>query len=48
MAEMKGMDFDHRVLTPWTRDPTFYASIFADTSDVPLHEGPYAEPHIDL
>lgn len=47
-AEMNGMDFDHRVLRPWARDPTFYASVFADTSDVPLHEGPYAEPHIDL
>lgn len=47
-AEMNGMDFDHRVLMPWARDPTFYASVFADTSDVPLHEGPYAEPHIDL
>lgn len=47
-AEMNGMDFDHRVLKPWARDPTFYASVFADTSDVPMHEGPYAEPHIDL
>lgn len=47
-AEMNGMDFDHRVLTPWARDPTFYASVFADTSDVPMHEGPYAEPHVDL
>jgi hypothetical protein len=47
-AEMNGMDFDHRVLKPWARDPTFYASVFADTSDVPVHEGPYAEPHIDL
>lgn len=47
-AEMNGMDFDHRVLKPWARDPTFYANVFADMSDVPAHEGPYAEPHIDL
>ena len=47
-AEMNGLDFHHRVLKPWARDPTFYANVFADTSDVPLHEGPYAEPHIDL
>ncbi|WP_162184683.1 DUF885 family protein [Sphingomonas hengshuiensis] len=47
-AEMNGADFNFRVLTPWRRDPTFYANVFADWSDVPLHEGPYAEPHIDL
>ncbi|MCX6348366.1 MAG: hypothetical protein NTV79_02535, partial [Candidatus Aureabacteria bacterium] len=23
-AEMNGMDFDHRVLRPWSRDPGFY------------------------
>jgi hypothetical protein len=23
-AEMSGMDFDHRVLRPWARDPAFY------------------------
>jgi hypothetical protein len=23
-AELNGMDFDHRVLRPWTRDPAFY------------------------
>ena len=47
-AEMNGADFNFRVLKPWARDPTFYANVFADWSDVPLHEGPYAEPHIDL
>ena len=47
-AEMNGMDFDLRVLQPWARDPTFYANVFADRSDVPAHEGPYAHPHIDL
>lgn len=47
-AEMNGADFDFRVLMPWGRDPTFYANVFADWSDVPMHEGPYAEPHINL
>ncbi|HSL71616.1 MAG TPA: DUF885 family protein, partial [Longimicrobiales bacterium] len=26
-AEMSGMEFDHRVLRPWTRDPAFYVVI---------------------
>jgi hypothetical protein len=47
-AEMNGLDFDLRVLTPWARDPTFYANVFADWSDVPAHEGPFASPNIDL
>ena len=47
-AEMNGLDFDLRVLTPWARDPTFYATVFADWSDVPAHEGPYAHPNINL
>ena len=25
-AEMNGIDFYHRVLQPWTRDPDFYAT----------------------
>lgn len=48
LAEMNGMDFELRVLTPWSRDPTFYANVFADWSDVPAHEGPYAYPNLDL
>jgi hypothetical protein len=36
-AEMNGLDFDLRILTPWARDPTFYATVFADWSDVPAH-----------
>ena len=47
-AEMNALDFDFRVLMPWARDPTFYATLFADESDVPAHEGPYAHPNIDL
>ena len=37
-AELNGMDFDLRVLKPWVRDPTFYASVWAEQSDVPEHE----------
>lgn len=47
-AEMNGLDFSLRVLKPWARDPSFYQTVFADQSDVPAHEGPSAQPNIDL
>ncbi|HEY4368883.1 MAG TPA: DUF885 family protein [Steroidobacteraceae bacterium] len=47
-AELNGMDFDLRVLKPWARDPTFYASVWSEQSDVPEHEGPSSEPIINL
>ncbi|MEO7634476.1 MAG: DUF885 family protein [Sphingomicrobium sp.] len=47
-AEMNGFDFFHRVLKPWARDPGYYQTIFGEMSDVPAHEGPSAEPNIDL
>jgi hypothetical protein len=47
-AEMNGLDFNLRVLRPWARDPSFYATIFAEQSDVPAHEGSSAAPVIDL
>lgn len=47
-AEMNGFDFFNRVLRPWARDPGFYQTVFAEMSDVPAHEGPSAEPNIDL
>ena len=47
-AEMNGLDFFLRILKPWQRDPTFYATVFPEMSDVPAHEGPSAEPNIDL
>ena len=47
-AEMNGLDFFLRVLKPWARDPGFYQTIFAEMSDVPAHEGTFAEPNIDL
>jgi uncharacterized protein (DUF885 family) len=47
-AEMNGLDFYFRVLKPWARDPGFYLTVFPDMSDVPTHEGTYAEPVTDL
>lgn len=47
-AEMNGLDFHLRVLMPWARDPSFYATVFGEESDVPAHEGPSAQPNIDL
>ncbi len=47
-AEMSGLDFDHRVLRPWARDPAFYVTIFNDQSDTPAHEGPVIDHFIDL
>ena len=47
-AEMNGLDFYMRVLKPWARDPGFYQTVFPDMSDVPAHEGTFAEPVIDL
>jgi uncharacterized protein (DUF885 family) len=39
-AEMNGLDFDHRVLTPWSRNPCFYSVIVPEESDTPTKEGP--------
>lgn len=39
-AEMNGLDFHLRVLVPWQRDPSFYASIRTSQSDTPAEEGP--------
>ena len=47
-AEMNALDFYFRVLKPWARDPGFYLTVFPDMSDVPAHEGTYAEPVTDL
>jgi hypothetical protein len=47
-AEMNGFDFYLRILKPWARDPGFYQNLFGEQSDVPAHEGPSAQPNIDL
>lgn len=46
-AEMNGLDFDHRVLRPWERDPAFYKVVYTSQSDVPAHEGPTIHTAID-
>jgi hypothetical protein len=40
-AEMNGLDFDHRVLKPWSRNPCFYSVYYTSPSDVPALEGPW-------
>ena len=47
-AEMNGLDFDHRVLRPWERMPSFYAILVEDQSDTPLKEGPVIAGAIEL
>ena len=47
-AEMNGLDFDHRVLRPWARDPGFYAMVVDAESDTPLKEGPVVAGAIEL
>ena len=47
-AEMNGLDFDHRVLRPWARDPAFYAMVIQWESDTPLREGPTIAGAIEL
>ncbi len=47
-AEMNGLDFDHRVLRPWERDPAFYVWFFSYPSDVPAREGPHIHGCVEL
>lgn len=47
-AEMNGLDFDHRVLQPWARDPSFYVIVHTAQSDTPAHEGPWMHGAIEL
>ncbi len=47
-AEMNGLDFDHRVMRPWERDPAFYKTLFMERSDVPAHEGPTHSAIVDV
>jgi Bacterial protein of unknown function (DUF885) len=47
-AEMNGLDFDHRVLRPWSRMPSFYMSVTASEHDVPLREGPEIYAPLEL
>lgn len=47
-AEMNGLDFDHRVLKPWVRDPAFYIWFYPNPSDVPEREGPTIYTAVEL
>jgi hypothetical protein len=47
-AELNGLDFDHRVLEPWARNPGFYVTVFWDQSDQPAREGPFAYGAVEL
>ncbi len=47
-AEMNGLDFDHRVLRPWARNPAFYVTVFLEQSDQPAREGPVALGAIEV
>jgi uncharacterized protein (DUF885 family) len=47
-AEMNGLDFDHRVLMPWARDPAFYVTVFDEESDQPAREGHQAFGSVEL
>ncbi|HKY59818.1 MAG TPA: DUF885 family protein, partial [Gemmatimonadota bacterium] len=47
-AEMNGLDFDHRVLRPWARNPAFYVMVFPSPTDVPAREGPHVTGAIEL
>ncbi len=47
-AEMNGLEFDHRVLRPWSRMPSFYVSVAAFEHDVPLREGPEIHDPLEL
>lgn len=47
-AEMNGLDFDHRVLRPWARDPAFYSLVIDSESDTPLKEGAVNAGAIEL
>jgi len=47
-AEMNGLDFDHRILRPWANNPAFYVTVFAEESDQPAREGPFAYGAVEL
>ena len=47
-AEMNGLDFDHRVIQPWVKNPAFYVWFNPSPSDVPEREGPGIYGAIEL
>lgn len=49
-AELNGLDFDHRVVRPWQRDPGLYVDLIrrAPYSDVPAKPETVAQMRVDL
>ena len=47
-AELNGLDFDHRVLRPWARNPAFYVTVAGEETDQPAREGPLALGTVEL
>jgi hypothetical protein len=47
-AEMNGLDFDHRVMRPWSRMPSFYKVVHPSDTDVPAREGQVMYGTIEL
>ena len=47
-AEMNGLDFDHCVIKPWSRNPAFYVTVFPSQSDQPAREGHWAYGSLEL
>ena len=47
-AEVNSLDFDHRVMQPWARNPGYYVTFFPEESDQPKREGPFADGAIEL
>lgn len=47
-AEMNGLDFEHRVKQPWSRDPAFYVWFYPYPTDVPEREGPTIYGAVEL
>jgi Bacterial protein of unknown function (DUF885) len=47
-AELRGMEFDHRVRKPWATNPAFYVTVFGERSDQPAREGPFADGAIEV
>ena len=42
-AEVNSLDFDHRVMQPWAKNPGYYVTFFPEESDQPKREGPFAD-----
>jgi Bacterial protein of unknown function (DUF885) len=47
-AELHGLEFDLRVRRPWATNPAFYVTVFAEQSDQPAREGPFADGAIEV